>query len=145
MVVVNNPHVARVLPDSIKEIGKALLYRGYIVEAVLACEDLKEKLIDKIMAQLSEECKHLRSLKFYSLLKKCTPKQLCDFNMDDLALEWQREAPMLHQFLITALCPEYSSDIINLHGWLHSTVNKKYSYVRSSTCCQSSVDAWKCK
>ena len=102
MVVVNNPHVSRVLPDSIKEIGKALLYRGDIVEAVLACEDLKEKLVDKIMAQLSEECKHLRSLKFYSLLKKCTPKQLCDFNMDDLALEWQREAPMLHRFLITA-------------------------------------------
>ena len=57
MVVDNNPHVPQLLPDSVKEIGRALLCRGDIVEAVLDCENLKEKAIDKIMAQLSEECK----------------------------------------------------------------------------------------
>ena len=102
VVVVNNPHVSRVLPDSVKEIGRALLYRGDIVEAVLEWENLKEKVIDRLMAQLGQECRHLCSLKFNSLLRKCTPKQLCDFNMDDLALEWQQQATLLHQFLLTA-------------------------------------------
>lgn len=37
VVVANNPQMSRVLPDSIKEIGKALLCRSDIVEAVLKC------------------------------------------------------------------------------------------------------------
>ena len=102
MVVVNNPHVSGVLPGTIKEIGKALLYRSDIVEAVLKSADFKEKLIDKMMILLSEECKHLCSMKLYSILRKCNPQQLLDFSMEGLISEWQQEAPLLHRFLITA-------------------------------------------
>lgn len=98
----NNPGVFRVLPSTIKEIGKALLYRSDIVEAVLKCADLKEKLINKVMIQLNEECKHLCGTKFNSLLRKCSPPQLLEFSMQALMSEWQRDAPLLHQFLITA-------------------------------------------
>ena len=100
--MVNNPHVSRVLPDSIKETGKALLYRSDIVETVLKCDDIKEKLIDKLMTLLSEECKHLCSMKFNSLLRKCNPQQLLDFGVENLMSEWQQDAPLLHQFLIAA-------------------------------------------
>lgn len=72
------------------------------MEAVLKCADIKEKLIDKMMTLLSEECKHLCSIKFNSLLRKCNPQQLLDFSMEDLVSEWKQEAPLLHQFLTTA-------------------------------------------
>ena len=98
----NNPHVSRILPSTIKEIGKALLHRSDIVEAVLKCADLKDKLIDKVMIQLSEECKHLCGTKFNSLLRKCSPSQLLEFNMEALMSEWQHDAPLLHRFLVTA-------------------------------------------
>lgn len=101
-MIANNPHISRVLPDSIKEIGKTLLCRGDIVEAVLKCADLKEKLIDKVMDQLGQECTHLCSMKLKSLLRKCAPKQLLDFSLEGLMLEWQREAPLLHRILVTA-------------------------------------------
>ena len=92
----NNPHVSRVLLVTLKEIGKALVYRGDIVEAVLKCTDLKEKLIDKVMIQLSEECRHLCGTKFNSLLRQCSPPQLLEFSMDAVMSEWQRDAPLLH-------------------------------------------------
>ena len=83
----NNPHVSRVLPGTIKEIGKALLYRSDIVEAVLKCADLKEKLIEKVMITLSEECKHLCGTKFNSLLRKCSLPQLLEFSMEAVMSE----------------------------------------------------------
>ncbi len=97
----NNPHVSRVLPDSIKEIGKALLYRSDIVDAVLKYDAIKEKLIARLMTLLSEECKHLCSTKFKSMLRKCNPQQLLDFSVESLMSEWQQDAPLLHRFLVT--------------------------------------------
>ena len=64
------------------------------------CADFKDKLIDKVMAQLTEECKHLCSKNLNSILRKCSPQQLLD--LGDLMTEWQREAPLLHRFLVTA-------------------------------------------
>ena len=91
----------RVLPTTLKGIGEALLYRNDIVEAVLKNDSLKQKLINKLMIVLKEECKHLCSVKMNSILRKCTPQQLLSFSMGSLISEWQREAPLLLQFLVT--------------------------------------------
>ena len=140
----NNPHVSRVLPGTIKEIGKALLYRSDIVEAVLKCADLKEKLIEKVMITLSEECKHLCGTKFNSLLRKCSPPQLLEFSMEAVMSEWQHDAPLLHRFLTTAASSSNVSDTTDLHGWLHFVEGKKYSHVCFSTYCWPFVISWKC-
>ena len=46
------------------------------MEAVFKCADFRDKLIDKVMAQLTEECKHLCSKHFKSILRKCSLQQL---------------------------------------------------------------------
>ena len=96
----------RVLPTTLKGIGKALLYKNDIVEAVL-----KQKLINKLMITLREECKQLCSVKTNSILRKCTPQQLLNFSMESLISEWQREAPLFHQLLVTVA----SSNLPSIH------------------------------
>ena len=107
-----------------------LLYRGDILEAVLTCGDLKEKLIDKVTVQLNEECKLLCSFKFGSLLRKYSPKQLSDFNMNYLMSEQQQETPLLYHFLTTAsLYHPQNTEGAPLCGWFYPAEIEKYSYV----------------
>ena len=139
--------MSRVLPGTVKEIGKALLYRSDIVEAVLKNGDFKEKLIDKIMTRLSEECKHLCSMKLNSILRKCTPQQLFDFSMEGLISEWQQEAPLLHRFLITA-APSTSAPItdqippICMAGSI--LLRSRNIHVCFPTYCWALAFSWKC-
>ena len=60
--------------------------------------------MDRLAATLDEECKHLCSLKFFSVLRKCTPEQLSSLCLTDLLDEWKREPPLLHRFLLTISC-----------------------------------------
>jgi hypothetical protein len=111
-----------------------MLYRSDIVDAVLKCDAIKEKLIARLMTLLSEECKHLCSIKFNSMLRKCNPQQLLDFSVESLMSEWQQDAPLLHRFLVTTASSTGAptidqTDTTNLYGWLYSVESKKYPHV----------------
>ena len=105
------------------------------MEAVLKCDDIKEKLIDKLMTLLSEECKHLCSMKFNSLLKKYNPQQLLDFGVENLMSVVARcslASSICNRSSIIYWCTNYRSDDTYLYGWLYSVESKKYSHLLSN-------------
>ena len=112
MVAVNNPAQFRLLPCNLKHIGKALLYRSDIADAILSSEKLKEEIIQRMLQQVNDECKHLCSLKLNSVLRSTKPKSLGEFNMLTLMSEWEKEAPLFFKFLLTSIGPFDTRDDI---------------------------------
>lgn len=64
-------------------------------------EELKKEIVEAVMDKLKKECIHLCSIKFLSILRKCTPEKLRQFSWDQLLSEWRSEAPLFYQFLET--------------------------------------------
>ena len=76
------------------------MHRSDLVEAILSCEGLKEHVVERIMQNVDEECKHLCSVNFNSLLRNTKAKSLGDINMANLIAEWRKEAVVCYKFLV---------------------------------------------
>ena len=97
---------SRVLPRSLHEVGKALLNHKDVVSAVLNSKDLYTDTVNRIMADMINECVHLCEKKrFSSILRQTSPTNLQDFQWSNVLDEWKKEAPLLHRFLTAVATP----------------------------------------
>lgn len=72
---------------------------GYAANAIWSKKELRSEILDKFLAEVSQECQDICSVKEPSMLRKCDPKSLSSFSAEDFATELKQRAPTFHSCL----------------------------------------------
>ncbi|XP_074492129.1 uncharacterized protein LOC141768092 isoform X1 [Sebastes fasciatus] len=95
-----------------------------IPHAIMSVPGLFDAVVKEVLDVIKKECKKLTSLKFTSILRQTSMKDLNNFKWMDVVAEWRMNAPTYLKFLESASSVSMEATTSRIRPVSHSKTNK---------------------